>query len=527
MHPRDHAAIEPERPAIIMAGSGRIVTYGALVSGANRLARVLWDLGLRPGDLVAQLLENHPRYYEALWATQNNQLYFTSLNTHLTAPELAYILQDSGATVLITSQAYAVKVAELQPLVPGLKAILMMDGAAPGTRSYEDTLDAVDDAPLPGERQGALMLYSSGTTGFPKGIKPALPDLPLGEPIGVVKFLVPVHGLSDRTVYLSPAPLYHTAPLKWNMTIQMVGGTSIVLESFDAEAALAAIERHRVTHAQFVPTMFVRMLKLPDAIRRRYQLGSLERVIHAAAPCPIEIKEQMIAWVGPIIEEYYAGTESNGLCVITTSEWLERKGSVGRSVRGTIHIMDETGETKLPPHAPGLIYFDGGTPFVYHGDEAKTAKTHNSRGWSTIGDVGYVDEAGYLYLTDRKDDVIISGGVNIYPQEAENLLLSHPKVLDAAVLGVPNAEFGEEVKAVVQLASGVAPSETLAAELAAWLEPKLASYKRPRSYDFVETLPRTPTGKLLKRVLRQHYWGEVPRPGATLAEQGAARKGLS
>ncbi|HLY58711.1 MAG TPA: acyl-CoA synthetase, partial [Stellaceae bacterium] len=481
--------------------------------------RVLRNLGLRPGDLVAQLLENHPRFFEAVWATQNNALYFTSLNTHLTAPEIAYILKDSGAKVLVTSRAHAAKVAELRNLAPGLEAILMMDGAEPGTRSYEAALAAVEDAKLPGERQGALMLYSSGTTGFPKGIRPALPDLPPGEAVGVAKFLVPVHGLSERTVYLSPAPLYHTAPLKWNMTIQMVGATSIVLESFDAEAALAAIERHRVTHAQLVPTMFVRMLKLPEEVRAKYDLGSLERVIHAAAPCPIEIKERMIEWVGPIVEEYYAGTESNGLCVITTPEWLERKGSVGRSVRGPVHIMDETGETELPPGEPGLIYFEGGTPFVYHGDAAKTDRSRNSRGWSTIGDIGYLDAAGYLYLTDRKDDVIISGGVNIYPQEAENLLMTHPKVLDVAVLGVPNGEFGEEVKAVVQPLPGVAPTPELAEELASWLEPRLATYKRPRSYDFVETLPRTPVGKLLKRVLRQQYWGDAPRPGATLADR--------
>jgi fatty-acyl-CoA synthase len=282
---------------------------------------------------------------------------------------------------------------------------------------------------------------------------------------------------------------------------------------------LAAIERHRVTHAQCVPTMFVRLLKLPEAVRAQYDLSSLERVIHAAAPCPIDVKERMIEWLGPIVEEYYAGTESNGLCVITAEEWLTRKGSVGRSVRGAVHIMDDTGERELPAEEPGVIYFEGGTPFVYHNDPEKTARSRNSKGWSAIGDVGYVDSEGYLFLTDRKDNVIISGGVNIYPQEAENMLTTHPKVFDAAVLGVPNAEFGEEVKAVVQLMPGVAPSAELESELRAWLSIRLAGIKQPRSYDYVDSLPRLPTGKLLKRVLRERYWKNDRRSGATIAER--------
>ncbi len=401
--------------------------------------------------------------------------------------------------------------------MPRLKHILMMDGAAEGMDSYEEALDSAADAPLPCEIQGNFMLYSSGTTGFPKGIKPALTGLPLGALTGIVQVLVPIHGFHSDMVYLSPAPLYHAAPLKWNFTVQIVGGTCVVMEHFDAEGVLAAIERYRVTHAQFVPTMFVRMLKLPEHVRRKYDLRSLERVVHAAAPCPIDIKDQMIAWLGPIIEEYYAGTESNGLCVIRSDEWLKRKGSVGRSVRGPIHIMDETGERELPTGEPGVIYFEGGTPFIYHKDPEKTAKTRNSRGWTAIGDIGFVDAEGYLFLTDRKDNVIISGGVNIYPQEAENLLTAHPKVLDVAVIGVPNPDFGEEVKALVQLADGVEPSAELAEELRAWLALRLATYKQPRSYEFVESLPRLPTGKLVKRILRERYW----KQGQTLAERMA------
>ncbi|HTT82874.1 MAG TPA: AMP-binding protein [Rhizomicrobium sp.] len=515
MHPRDHAARNPGKPAIVMAGSGKEVDYRELVSCSNKLARHLRTAGLKVGDGVAVLLENHPRFYEPVWATQNTGLYLTTLSTHLTPSELAHIVADSEVKALVTSHALAEKVAALRPLVPRLEHILMMDGTIEGTRAYEDAVDAQPDAPVPGEVQGNFMLYSSGTTGLPKGIKPALTGLPLGELTGIIKTLVPTHGFHADMVYLSPAPLYHTAPLKWNFTVQAIGGTCVITEQFDAEGVLAAIERHRVTHVQFVPTMFVRLLKLPEHVRKRYDLSSLERVVHAAAPCPIDIKERMIEWMGPIIEEYYAGTESNGLCVIRSDEWLERKGSVGRSVRGPIHIMDETGERELPVGDPGVIYFEGGTPFVYHKDTEKTAKTRNSRGWTAIGDIGFVDAEGYLFLTDRKDNVIISGGVNIYPQEAENLLLSHPKVLDVAVIGVPNPDFGEEAKALVQPAEDIAPSPELAEELRAWLGGRLAGYKQPRSYEFVESLPRLPTGKLLKRLLRQRYW----QAGTTIAEQ--------
>jgi long-chain acyl-CoA synthetase len=509
-----------------MAGSGKTVSYAEIVSRSNRAARCIRDLGVNPGDGVALLLENHLRFYEPVWATQNTGLYLTTLSTHLTPVELAHILNDSEAKVLITSHAFAEKVAALIPLAPGVQHVLMMDGTIDGTTSYEALVDAQDDRPLPREVQGNFMLYSSGTTGFPKGIKPQLTGLPLGELTGILKTLIPTHGLSERTVYLSPAPLYHAAPLKWNVAVQSVGGTSVIMEHFDAQAMLAAIERHRVTHVQCVPTMFVRLLRLAEEVRGRYDLSSLQRVIHAAAPCPIEVKERMIEWLGPIIEEYYAGTESNGLCVITADEWLKRKGSVGRSVRGPVHIMDEAGETELPVGEPGVIYFEGGTPFIYHKDPQKTAQSRNSKGWSAIGDVGYVDGEGYLFLTDRKDNMIISGGVNIYPQESENLLTTHPKVFDAAVLGVPNAEFGEEVKAVIQLMPGVAPSQELEDELRAWLSERLAKIKQPRSYDYVESLPRLPTGKLLKRVLRERYWQHDMRRGSTIAERITAATNL-
>jgi long-chain acyl-CoA synthetase len=518
MHPRDTAAKNPSKPAIVMAASGRSVSYGELVSRSNRTARCFRDLGLQVGDGIAILLENHIRFYEPVWAAQNTGLYLTTLSTHLTPPEMAHILNDSEAKILVTSHAFAPKIEALIPLAPGVTHILMMDGTIEGTRSYETIVDVLDDGPLSGEEQGNFMLYSSGTTGQPKGIKPELTHLPLGELTGILKTLIPTHGFTEDMIYLSPAPLYHTAPLKWNIAVLSIGGTSIIMEQFDAEAMLAAIEKYKVTHMQCVPTMFVRLLKLPEDVRRRYNLSSLRRVIHAAAPCPIDVKERMIEWLGPIVEEYYAGTESNGLCVITADEWLKRKGSVGRSVRGPIHIMDEAGERELPVGESGTIYFEGGTPFVYHKDPGKTAKTRNSKGWSAIGDIGYVDEEGYLFLTDRKDNIIISGGVNIYPQEAENLLISHPKVFDVAVIGVPNPDFGEEVKAVVQPMPGIAPTPELADELRAWMSDRLAGIKQPRSYDFVESLPRLPTGKLLKRLVRDRYW-KAAGSGTTLAAQ--------
>jgi long-chain acyl-CoA synthetase len=522
MHPRQYAATCPAKPAIVMAASGRTLGYRELNSRSNRLSRCMRDLGVKVGDGVAILLENHLRFFEPVWATQNNGLYLTTLSTHLTPPELAHILNDSGASILVTSHAFAGKIAPLIPLARGVRHILMMDGAIEGAQSYEALVDGRDDNPLPGEVQGNFMLYSSGTTGVPKGIKPSLTGMRLGELTGILKALIPIHGLSERSVYLSTAPLYHTAPLKWNVAIHCVGGTSVIMQQFDAEDMLATIERYRVTHVQCVPTMFVRLLKLPQRVRAKYDLSSLQRVIHAAAPCPIDVKERMIDWLGPIIEEYYAGTESNGLCVITAAEWLAHKGSVGRSVRGPIHIMDDTGERELPAGEPGVVYFEGGTPFVYHNDPEKTDKARNSKGWSAIGDVGYVDSEGYLFLTDRKDNVIISGGVNIYPQEAENLLVTHPKVFDAAVLGVPSADFGEEVKAVVQPMPGVAPTSELEGELRAWLSDRLSTIKQPRSYDFVESLPRLPTGKLLKRLLRERYWKCGARRDHTIAQRISA-----
>jgi long-chain acyl-CoA synthetase len=521
-HPRHHAAARPDKPAIVMAGSGETVSYRALADGAARCARLFRRLGLRRGDGVAMLIENHARFFEVAWGAQSAGLYFTPISTLLTAEEAAYVINDSGASALVTTARQQETAEALRTLTPSLRHRLMLDGAPDGYLRYEQEAAGCSTKPLE-TTQGAPMLYSSGTTGRPKGVRPRLPEGAVDAETPLAAALTRLYGFSDRTVYLSTAPLYHAAPLKFNMAVQALGGTSIIMQKFDAEAALAAIERHRVTHAQWVPTMFIRLLKLPDEVRRRYDLSSLEKAIHAAAPCPVDIKRRMLAWWGPVIHEYYSGTESNGLCAIGPEDWLAHPGSVGRPARGELYIMDESGETELPAGEAGLIFFGGGSAFEYHNDPDKTARSRNSRGWTTIGDIGFVDGDGYLYLSDRRDNVIVSGGVNIYPQEAENLLVTHPKVADAAVFGVPDSEFGEAVKAVVQPAPGAAPDAALEHELLAFCRAGLAHYKCPKSIDFDPELPRHPTGKLYKRLIRDRYWPKTNRP-TSLAERLSAAK---
>ena len=351
------------------------------------------------------------------------------------------------------------------------------------------------------------MLYSSGPTGRPKGIKVPLSGEPLGGAGGLLGLTQALYQMDENVRYLSPAPLYHSAPLRYNMAVMRHGGTSVIMERFDPEEALALIEKHQLTHGQFVPTMFVRMLKLPEADRLRYDVSSLKVAIHAAAPCPVPVKQAMMDWWGPVIHEYYAGTEGNGFCAAGPQEWLAHPGTVGRPLLGAVHICDDDGR-ELPPGETGTIYFSDGGTFEYHNDPDKTADSQHpsQRGWTTLGDMGYLDDDGFLFLTDRKTFMIISGGVNIYPQEVENLLVTHEKVADVAVFGVPNEEFGEEVKAVVQPISMALAGPELAEELIAFCRANLAHLKCPRSVDFEAELPRHPTGKLYKRLLRDRYW---------------------
>ncbi len=508
MHPRLHAEKTPEKTAYLMSTSGERVSYRQLEERANRCAQLLRSLGLRDGDGIALFLVNGPRYFEPCWAAQRAGLYYTPLSTHLTAGEVAYIAKDCGARVLIASRELGDVAAQLAERLPGLRARLMVGGSVPGFESYEEAVAAQPAHPIADEREGQDMLYSSGTTGHPKGIRVPLPDRAVGDPdpmaIGMTQGM---WSATPEDVYLSPAPLYHSAPLRCTMALQRVGATCVVMERFDPERALALIEEHRVTLSQWVPTMFVRMLKLPAAVRRRYDLASHRSAVHAAAPCPVPVKEQMLAWWGPIIHEYYAATENNGSTAIGPEEWLAHKGSVGKPIGVKIHIVDDDGRD-LPPGEIGAVYFEGGGRFQYHNDPAKTADCYTQQGWSTVGDVGYADDEGYLYLTDRKSNMIISGGVNIYPQEAENVLITHPKVADVAVFGIPHEEFGEEVKAVVQPVARADAGPALENELLEFCREQLAKLKCPRSVDFQAELPRHPTGKLYKRLLKDRYWGK-------------------
>jgi len=503
MHPREAAARDPGKPAIIMSGSGAVLAYGELTERANRAAKLFRALGLAPGDGIALCMENHPRFFEVCWAAHDAGLYYTPISCRLRQEEIAYIVRDCGARAFITTAGMAREVAGLG-LGPSVQCY-MIDGTAQGFRSWEAALQSFPGVPLADDVQGVAMVYSSGTTGRPKGIRPPLPGLGVDQPAPLAAKLLELYRIDADTVYLSPAPLYHAAPLKFTLAVLAAGGTAVVMEKFDPEAALQCIDRHRVTHSQWVPTMFFRMLKLPAAIRAAYRGGSHRVAIHAAAPCPVEIKQRMLQWWGPIIYEYYSGSESIGMCAITPQEWLEHRGSVGRPMRGVLHIVDEQG-VELPAGATGLVYFEAATPLRYHNDAEKTARAHNERGWATMGDIGHVDAEGYLYLTDRRDYVIISGGVNIYPREAEDLLETHPKVLDVAVFGVPNEEFGEEVKAVVVPRHMQEAGAQLQQELIDYCRARLSAIKCPRSVDFSSQLPREPTGKLLKKQLRQQYW---------------------
>ncbi len=516
MHPYKHAAATPDRAAYVMAATGETVTYGELERRANQGAHLLRALGLKRGDGIAVMMDNSPRYFEIMWATERAGVYVTCISSKLSADEAEYIIRDGGCRALVMSRATAGCAAALLPRVGDL-ARYMVDGIAPGYDSYEAARDAQPDRPIADPSCGQIMLYSSGTTGKPKGVRFPLSEQPYGENVSPLVMLgQALYGFTADMVYLSPAPLYHAAPLRWSMAVQQLGGTVIVMERFDAEEALRLIERYQVTHAQWVPTHFVRMLKLPEDVRARYDMSSLKAVWHAAAPCPVPVKQAMIDWWGPIVGEYYAGTEGNGFHAISAAEWLTHRGSVGRNLTTITHIVGEDGE-EAPARAEGTIYFEpkpdaqnsnAGAGFAYHNDPEKTREATDKHGWTTLGDVGWVDEDGYLYLTDRKSFMIISGGVNIYPAEIENLLVTHPKVADVAVIGAPHEEMGEEVVAVVQPRDMGEAGADLAAELTDFARRHLSHVKTPRRIDFRAELPRHDTGKLYKRLLRDEYWGK-------------------
>lgn len=511
MHPSVHAQSHPDKPAIIMAGSGDTISYAELDRRSNQVARLLRARGIGIGDTVAVCLENHVWFFCLIWGFQRAGVHYVCIANRLTAPEVTYILTDSGARLLFGSAQNMAMLDEVSVLVPSVPQLRFNIS---GTEGAEATLAAMPVTRIEDERAGVGLLYSSGTTGRPKGVKFPLPlDPAIDAPDVLVQLMRGVYGVTPEAFYLSPAPLYHAAPLRWSMTVHKIGGAVVVMEKFDPEAALAVIEQYSITDGQFVPTHFVRMLKLPEEVRARYNISTLKCAIHAAAPCPVPVKRAMIDWWGPVLFEYYAGTESNGSTFITSQEWLAKPGSVGRALSSILHICDENGE-EVPRGTKGQVFFELSDPlsepFEYHNDPVKTAESRNKHGWSSMGDVGYLDEDGYLYLTDRKSFMIISGGVNIYPQEIENLLIAHPKVTDAAVIGVPDPDMGEKVVAVIQPANMSEAGPALVDALTAWLATQLSPVKRPRQIDFRESLPRELTGKLHKRLLIDEYRAMAP-----------------
>jgi fatty-acyl-CoA synthase len=513
MYPGHHSQANPDKPAAISARTGEVLSYGQLDARSNQLAQLFFAEGLRPGDHVAVFLENHLCYFEVVWAALRSGLYVTTVNRYLTGPEAGYIVDDCGARVLVSSHALHGVTAAIPDHAPHCRRLLVVGGPPAGDSSrfehYEQAVSEHPAEPLEHEPLGEFMLYSSGTTGRPKGISKPLTGRPVsrGLPLGAV--LKGLFGAGEDSTYLSPAPLYHVGPLGFSTAVQSFGGTVVMMERFDALEALRALETYAVTHSQWVPTMFSRLLKLPEADRARFNLEAHNVAVHTAAPCPRKVKEEMFRWWGPILHEYYGGTEGNGLTYAGPEDWLAHPGTVGRAVRGTIRICDEVGEER-PAGEDGLIYFEQEqVPFEYHNDADKTRSAQHPKHptWTSLGDVGHVDDEGYLYLTDRASFMIISGGVNIYPQEIENELIMHPKVEDVAVIGVPHQDFGEEVKAIVQPVAGVPTDASLAEELLNFARERLAPYKCPRSVDFDPDLPRLPTGKLYKRVLKDRYWG--------------------
>ena len=506
MHPRLFAQRCPDKAAYIIAETGQSVSYAELEADANRGAHLFRSLGLQRGDVIALLLENNPFLFKAVWAAQRAGLYATLISPKLTVDEVDYILDNSGSKLLISSPAVGQVATDAALRRPYLHLYMVDEANDPYIR-YENAIAKFSEIPIDDESQGEVMLYSSGTTGRPKGIRPALPAIeePLATLPLMARAFAQIFGITEETVYLSPAPLYHAAPLGFCTLVHRLGGTVVVMQKFDAEFALQLIQDHQVTCAQWVPTHFIRMLKLPDEIRLKYNVSSLQKAVHAAAPCPVPVKEAMIAWWGPIIDEYYSGTEGAGTTFINAFDWLTHKGSVGRAAPPiTIHICDDAGNA-LPTGHEGTIYFSGGRAFSYHNDPAKTSAARTVAGWATLGDVGRLDEDGYLYLCDRKDFMIISGGVNIYPQEIENFMVSHPAIMDVAVFGAPDEEMGERVVAVVQPIDWAAATPELANDIIAYVRAGLSHVKAPRSVDFMRELPRTATGKLMKRILRDEY----------------------
>jgi long-chain acyl-CoA synthetase len=508
MFARQHALDHPDQPAIIMGASGETVTFAEFEAHCNQIAHLLRSAGLQRGDHIAVFMENSITMLEIEGAAERTGLYYTLINSYLAPDEVAYIITNSDSRLLFSSAAKREVAEEAAAQCPQLERKFMAGLGIPsdGWESFDAAVASLPVDPVPDESLGAAMLYSSGTTGQPKGVLRDLPTVAPDEPLPVMLFVRAMFGFGDGMTYLNPAPLYHSAPQASVSASLRMGCTTVVMEHFDPEQWLALVERYQVTNCQMVPVMFSRLLRLPDEVRARYGTSSLKCIVHAAAPCPIHVKQAMIDWLGPIITEYYGATEANGFTFCDSQQWLAHPGTVGRAILGELLILDDEGNQR-PAGTDGTIWFRGATAFTYFQEPAKTAESRNGDGTtSTVGDVGHVDAEGYLYLTDRKSYMIISGGVNIYPQETENLLSGHPAVLDVAIIGVPNDDLGEEVKAVVQLVDPAAAGPELEQELIIYCRDRLTHFKCPRTVDFTDELPRSPTGKLYKRLLRDAYW---------------------
>ena len=512
MHPSFHAQTTPDKAAFILAESGQQVTFAELESITNRGAQLMRQLGLNKGDHLAVMVENCLEFLFISWASNRAGLYFTPISTSLKSDEISYIVKNCEAKVFIASATLLDKLDFSSLALPAeLEKMMIKAAGAPaaGFRDWDSEVADMQDEPIGDECEGMYMMYSSGTTGRPKGIKRPFDEGPLGVGNSAGNYPMMqnfLYAASSDAIFLSPAPLYHAAPLYWSSAYTRLGATVVIMEKFEPEAALKTIEKYAISHSQWVPTMFIRMLKLDHEIREKYDISSLECAVHAAAPCPIPIKESLMSWWGPIVHEYYSGSEGNGMTVINPQEWFEHKGSVGKPIYGELHIVDQESGRELATGERGAIYFGSGQEFEYHNEEEKTRKVRHPSGWTTLGDIGYIDAEGFLFLTDRQSNMIISGGVNIYPQETENLIITHDLVVDVAVIGVPNEDFGEEVKAIVEPKSMALATPELAEEIIDLCRKNLSNIKCPRSVDFCVKLPRTDAGKLLKRLLKETYW---------------------
>lgn len=498
----DWVASDPARPVLVEAETGRSLSAGELLADVRRAAQWLVALGLQPGDGIALLLENRFELIEVCLAARLAGVYYTPISHHLAAPEIAHVLADSGARVLVVSAATRA----VLPAVPAGVQCFDVDSTE-GASSWGAAVSRfAADGPLPQRPVGRDLLYSSGTTGRPKGVRrPMQGAAQRGTLEADVALWQRAYGFDAHSVYLSLAPLYHAAPLRYVVRTLNVGGRCVIARRFDPEAALAWIERYRITHSQWVPTMFVRLLQLPEAVRQRHDLGSLRMAVHAAAPCPLHVKQAMLDWWGDIIHEYYAGSEALGTTMIGPLEWRAHPGSVGRPVGGKVHIVGDDGQ-ELATREVGKVYFSGTASFAYLNDPEKTREAYNEQGWATYGDVGWLDEEGYLYLSDRRSDLILSGGVNVYPREIESVLQRHPAVAEVAVVGVPNDDLGEVPLAVVRLRDPQQGDEAMAHALVTFAAQHLGRLKLPRGVVFqTEPLPHTETGKLLHRVLKERY----------------------